>query len=154
VRYDHPDATVLVEELQQEFVVRYGEPDHTPVDPADFAPPLGLFLVGYLAGVPVVCGGWRANGDEAELKRMYVAPAARGRGLARLLLAELERTALAAAHRSMILVTGSQQPEAVRLYQSAGYLPVPGFGHYADAPSAIHLGKALTIEEPSCPSTP
>jgi GNAT superfamily N-acetyltransferase len=99
VGYDHPDATALIAELQQEFVVRYGNPDRTPVDPAEFAPPAGLFLVGYLDGAPVVCGGWRVHGDgTAELKRMYVTPAARGRGAARLMIAELERTALAARH--------------------------------------------------------
>lgn len=153
VPYGHPDAVALIAELQQEFVTRYGEPDHTPVDPADFAPPAGLFLVGYLDGVPVGCGGWRAHDREAELKRMYVAPAARGKGLARAILAELERTALAASLETMILVTGSKQPEAVTLYESAGYQVVPGFGYYADVSDAIHLGKPLVVEEATCPST-
>ena len=143
VGYGDPDASRLIAEVQQEYVVRYGGPDGTPVDPAGFTPPAGLFLVGYVDGVPVASGGWRSHGDEAEIKRMYVAPAVRNRGLARQLLAELERTAAAAGHRRIILESGSRQPEAVALYRSSGYTQVPPFGHYANAPGAIHLGKRL-----------
>jgi ribosomal protein S18 acetylase RimI-like enzyme len=155
VGYGDPDASKLIAEVQQEYVVRYGGPDGTPVDPAEFTPPSGLFLVGYLDDAPVACGGWRSHGTGtgvstatgtgpvAEIKRMYVAPAARHRGLARQLLAELERTAAAAGHRRIVLETGSAQPEAIALYRSSGYTPVPPFGHYADAQGAIHLGKHL-----------
>ncbi|MCT2584789.1 GNAT family N-acetyltransferase [Actinophytocola gossypii] len=150
--YDHPDAVTLIAEVQQEYVVRYGAPDRAPVDPAEFAPPEGLFLVGYLDGAPVVCGGWRVHGDgDAELKRMYVTPAARGRGLARSMLAELERTAALAGHRRLVLETGLRQPEAIALYRSSGYTEAPRFGHYADEPLSVHLGKPL--EEVACPST-
>ncbi|MGQ0837511.1 GNAT family N-acetyltransferase [Actinokineospora sp.] len=152
--YDHPDVVRLVAEVQGEYVIRYGGPDDTPVDPAEFAPPRGLFLVGYVGGVAMVTGGWRAHGADAEIKRMYVSPAGRGRGLARMMLAELERTAAEAGYDRLILETGSKQPEAVQLYRSAGYEPVPKFGYYADAPEAIHLGKVLSSEEVSCPSTP
>ena len=106
VSYDHPDAARLIEEVQQAYVVRYGGRDDSPVDPAEFAPPGGLFLVGYLGDIGVVCGGWRTHGadastgvgTEAEIKRMYVTPVARGRGLARRLLTELEHTARAAGY--------------------------------------------------------
>ena len=155
--YDHPDAVALIAEVQQEYVVRYGDQDGTPVDPAEFAPPNGLFLVGYFDGAPAVCGGWRVHGDgSAELKRMYVRPAARGHGLARAMLAELERTAREAGHRRMILETGLRQPEAIELYRSSGYVDVPKFGYYADAAESVHLGKLIgsDVEEPVCPSTP
>jgi GNAT superfamily N-acetyltransferase len=144
VGYGDADASRLIAEVQQEYVVRYGGRDGTPVDPAEFAPPAGIFLVGYLDGVPVASGGWRSRGADAEIKRMYVTPAARNRGLARQLLAELERAAAAAGHRRVILESGSQQPEAVALYRSSGYIPIAPFGHYADASGAIHLGKHLT----------
>ena len=163
VDYDHPDAARLIEEVQQEYVVRYGGRDDSPVGPADFAPPGGFFLVGYLGGIGVVCGGWRAHGPDvgtgvgtgastgvgtgvgtdAEIKRMYVTPAARGRGLARRMLAELERTARAAGHHRVILETGSKQPEAVGLYRSSGYTEIPGYGYYAGSPHSIHLAKLL-----------
>jgi GNAT superfamily N-acetyltransferase len=143
VDYSSPEAAELIEEVQHEYVLRYGGRDDAPVDPAEFAPPKGLFLVGYLDGTAAACGGWRSHGSEAEIKRMYVRQNARGRGLARAVLAELERTALAAGHRRMILETGSKQPEAVALYRSAGYTDVPAFGYYADTPLSIHLGKDL-----------
>lgn len=148
--YDHPDAVALIADVQQEYVVRYGEVDLTPVDPAEFAPPLGLFLVAYVDDAPAACGGWRAHDTDVELKRMYVRPAFRGRGLARAVFAELERTAAAAGYARLILETGSRQPEAIALYTSAGYAPVASFGYYADAPEAVHLGKEL---EATCPST-
>ncbi|HEV8558846.1 MAG TPA: GNAT family N-acetyltransferase [Actinophytocola sp.] len=144
VAYDHPDAAVMTKEVQQEYVVRYGGPDDTPVDPAEFAPPLGLFLVGYLDGQPVSCGGWRAHEDgTVELKRMYVRASLRGRGLARALLAELELTAKRTGHHRVILETGRGQPEAIALYRSAGYTDVPEFGYYAGWPLSVHLGKDL-----------
>ena len=144
VPYDHPDAVAMIDEVQREYVIRYGGPDDTPVDPAEFAPPLGLFLVGYLDGVPVCCGGWRAHEDgTVEIKRMYVTPAARGRGLARAMLAELELSAKLAGHRRLVLETGQKQPEAIALYRSAGYTDVPEFGYYAGWPLSVHLGKSL-----------
>jgi GNAT superfamily N-acetyltransferase len=149
--YDHPDAVALIAEVQQEYVVRYGTQDLTPVDPAQFAPPLGLFLVAYVDDVPAACGGWRVHDTDVELKRMYVTPAFRGRGLARAVLAELERTAAAAGFTRIILESGGRQPEALALYASAGYVRVPGFGYYKDEPEAVHLGKTLEV---ACPSTP
>jgi GNAT superfamily N-acetyltransferase len=143
VPYGHPDAATLIAEVQQEYVVRYGGEDETPVDPAEFALPRGLFLVGYRDEEPVACGGWRSHGGDAEIKRMYVIRGARRGGLARKLLAELERTARTAGHRRVILETGYMQPEAVALYRSAGYTPVPPFGHYADTPGSIHFGKII-----------
>ena len=142
--YDDEDAAALIELVQQEYVVRYGGRDDAPVDPADFTPPHGLFLVAVLAGVPVGCGGWRDLGDgRVEVKRMFTAPAARGRGGARALLAELERTAAAAGHARVVLETGLAQPEAMRLYGSAGYDPLDGFGHYAGQPLSRAFGKDL-----------
>ncbi|RZS39278.1 acetyltransferase (GNAT) family protein [Herbihabitans rhizosphaerae] len=154
VAYTHTDAVALIAQVQQEYVIRYGEQDATPVDPAQFAPPLGLFLVGYLDGEAVACGGWRRPADTAnslpgdvELKRMYVAPQARNRGLAREILAALERTATEAGHTRLILETGDQQPEAIKLYTSAGYTEVVGFGTYKDYSSAVHLGKLLVVSD-------
>jgi GNAT superfamily N-acetyltransferase len=142
--YEDVVAAELIELVQQEYVVRYGGRDDAPVDPAEFSPPLGLFLVAVLDGVPVGCGGWRDLGDgRVEVKRMFTAPAARGRGVARALLAELERTAAAAGHDRVVLETGLAQPEAMTLYASAGYDPLDGFGHYAGQPLSRSFGKDL-----------
>ncbi|WP_106178415.1 GNAT family N-acetyltransferase [Prauserella shujinwangii] len=150
--FDDPDARKLIDAVQQEYVRRYGDPDVTPVDPAEFAPPNGLFLLGYVDGAPVASGGWRAHdGDEepefrpgdAELKRMYVVDAMRGRGLARAMLAELERTAKDAGRTRLVLETGTRQPEAIALYRSSGYTDIPKFGVYRHTPESICLAKEL-----------
>lgn len=65
---------------------------------------------------------------DAEIKRMYVVPDARGKGHARALLAELERTARRRGRTRMVLETGTEQPDAVQLYRSSGYTPIPTFG--------------------------
>lgn len=150
VGYGHPDATRLIEEVQEEYVRRYGGRDESPVDPLMFDPPHGTFLVGYVGDEPVATGAWRRSSVEAfgttetaEIKRMYVVPLARGAGHARAVLARLEETALAAGARAMVLETGIAQPEAIALYESAGYVTVPGFGHYRDSPMNRCLAKAI-----------
>lgn len=142
---DDPVVLGLIERVQQEYVVRYGGPDATPLAPSEFAPPHGVFLVAYDDdGALQGCGGWRAHREGvAEVKRMYVVPEARGRGVARAVLAELERTATAAGRPQLELFTGTAQPEAMALYVSAGYRPVPGFGPYMHEPEARYFGKHL-----------
>lgn len=92
-------------------------------------------------------GGWRRGGkladDEAEIKRMYVRPQFARRGIARTILAEVERTAAEAGVVRLLLETGTAQPEAIALYRSAGYDHVPAFGFYAEYDDSVHLGKAL-----------
>ncbi|GAA4747341.1 GNAT family N-acetyltransferase [Modestobacter marinus] len=150
VGYADPVAQHLIERVQQEYVVRYGGRDAAVVDPAEFSPPQGLFLVAEVDGVPAGCGGWRAHGHGvAELKRMYVEPGFRRRGLAALVLAELERTAAAAGHQQLLLNSGDRQPEALALYDRAGYTPVAGYGIYADSPEAVFLGKQLVVDQPT-----
>ncbi len=144
VGYDDPVAVDLVERVQQEYVVRYGGRDAAVVDPAEFSPPEGLFLVAEVGGVPAGCGGWRVHdAGVVELKRMYVDPGFRRHGIARRLLAELEATAAAAGHGRLVLNSGGRQPEALALYARAGYTPVPGYGVYAESPEAVFLGKDL-----------
>lgn len=152
VGFGHPDAMRLIAAVQAEYVVRYGGEDETPLDPAMFDPPRGSFFVAHLAGEPVACGAWRRRDDvealgstrTAEVKRMYVAPAARGRGVARRLLAHLEKTARQAGAEVAILETGTRQPEAIALYESSGYLEVPKFGFYCHAPMSRCYGKPLS----------
>jgi GNAT superfamily N-acetyltransferase len=146
--YDDADVARLVEQVQAEYVLRYGGPDETVVDPGDFSPPAGLFLVGLLDGVPVASGGWRRKGAEgAEIKRMYVSASVRRRGLARRMLEALEQTAAEAGIARIVLNTGLAQPEAIALYEQAGYTRVPGFGRYACHPDALFLGKTLPVRE-------
>lgn len=95
---------------------------------AEMNPPNGVFLVGYLEGEPVCCGGLKRLDHEAcEIKRMYVAPAARGKGVARMLLAPLEERARSEGYAVARLDTGPRQPHARALYESAGYREIPCF---------------------------
>jgi GNAT superfamily N-acetyltransferase len=154
VGYSHPDAQRLIAAVQQEYVVRYGGIDTTPVDPAEFDSPYGLFAVGYdQDGSPVATGAWRAregteaglaDGD-AELKRMYTVPSARGRGLARRMLRFLEQQAQCAGRRRMVLETGTEQPEALALYAAEGYLPTQKFGVYREYEQSVCLAKPLPV---------
>ena len=145
----HPDALRLVAEVQQEYVIRYGGPDATPLEPAYFDPPAGAFFVGYDAELPVATGAWRRRRDlpgfdeVAEVKRMYVVPAAQRRGLAREMLAHLEQDAAVAGAEAMVLETGAAQPEAIALYESSGYAPIVPFGFYAASPSVRCFAKSL-----------
>jgi GNAT superfamily N-acetyltransferase len=142
--YDGAVAQALIAAVQAEYVDRYGGPDDTPVDPAEFAPPEGLFLVGYVDGLAVAMGGLRRHDDtELEIKRMYVVPEARGQGLSRVMLAALEDRARAQGASRIVLETGEKQPEAVSLYESSGYVRIAGFGHYACAPLSISFEKRL-----------
>src|SRR3954470_8086395 len=99
VPYEAPVATGLVARVQQEYVLRYGGPGGAVVDPAEVRPPVGLFLVAEVGGVPAGCGAWRVHGPGAvEVKRVYVEPAFRRLGLAQLLLGALESSAVEAGH--------------------------------------------------------
>lgn len=157
VRYDHPDAKELNDRVQLEYADRYGEPDRTEMDPAHFDPPAGLYLIAYDAdGTPLATGAWRArehsaegySDGDAELKRMYVVPEARGRGLARRLLALLEDSAREAGRVRMILETGMKQPEAISLYTSCGYTPTVKFGYYRCEPDSRCFAKPLAAAPP------
>ena len=116
-----------------------------------FDDPSGAFFLARYQGIPVAMGGWRFRSDvaalggtvAAEIKRMYVVPKAQRRGFARTVLAHLETTAAEAGADVMVLETGMQQPEAIALYESSGYIPVDGFGIYRDSPMVRYLGKRL-----------
>ncbi|MFD8497542.1 GNAT family N-acetyltransferase [Amycolatopsis sp. NPDC059657] len=91
----------------------------------------------------IACGSWRVATADAELKRMFVTPSFRGKGFSRELLAELERTALAAGRTRAVLETGTLQPEAIALYRSSGYTEIPKFGIYRHTQESICLAKEL-----------
>jgi GNAT superfamily N-acetyltransferase len=130
--WDDPDARRLASAQQDELRARYGGGLEPGVPPS--AADIGVVLVARDPdGTAVGCGALRALGNGvAELKRMYVVPPARGRGVARAVLAALEDAARRRGWTTLRLETGPRQPEAVGLYRSAGYRPVPAFGAYAE----------------------
>ena len=143
-RFDEPAVRKLVAEALADLSLRYGgSGDDTPVAMTDFEPPGGRFLVAELDGDPVGCAGWRRHGNDAELKRMFTLASARGRGVARRMLAAVEDSARAAGCRRLILETGDRQPEAIALYESAGYRRIPDFGYYAGEEGVLSFAKDL-----------
>lgn len=103
-------------------------PDMPKAGPEQLNPPNGSFLVGYEDGVAVCCGGIkRLDAESCELKRMYVVPDQRGRGVARMLLTALEDRARELGYVLARLDTGPKQQGARHLYESAGYTAVANF---------------------------
>ncbi|HSK95769.1 MAG TPA: GNAT family N-acetyltransferase [Euzebyales bacterium] len=142
--FDGAAAAALNAELQREYMARYGEPDATPVDSAEFAPPHGLFVV-LVSGAEILgCAGLRRHDDGVvEIKRMFIRAAHRRRGHARRLLRALEDRARRLGYRRVVLETGTAQPEATALYASEGYVPIAGYGHYRDEPGNRCFAKDL-----------
>lgn len=151
--YDDPTVVTMTAAVLAEYSRLYGdeEGDISPIDRTDFHPPAGWFAVGYVDDRPVAMGGWRRREPgplvpgttPAEIKRMYVVPEARGRGLSRRMLAAIEESAAAAGVDFLVLETGLAQPAAIALYRSCGYTEAPPFGYYAGEPDAVHLGKPI-----------
>ena len=143
VPYDDPDAVRLVDAMGEELAKRYGDGGLSPAAAQQFSPP-GVFLLAERDGAVVGCGGLRVLEPEVgEVKRMYVDPAARGQGVARELLGALVAHAREQGLSRLLLETGTEQPEAVGLYESQGWTPVPAYGHYADDPRTRCYGLAL-----------
>ena len=137
-----PPANELVAAMVAEMNELYGDiefPGMPTATPADFAPPAGTFLVGYHDGEPVCAGAIkRIAPDAAEIKRMYVVPAARRRGVARMLLRALEDAARERGYRFVRLDTGPLQRHAIALYASEGYTEI---GNFTANPIAAYWGE-------------
>lgn len=143
-RFADPEVQALVKEVLADLGARYGSSgDDTPIALTDFDPPAGAFFVAADGDRLVGCAGWRRHGPDAELKRMYSAPAARGRGLARRMLQVIEESAREAGLKRVILETGSKQPEAIGLYESSGYDRIEDFGYYKGHENVLSYAKDL-----------
>jgi GNAT superfamily N-acetyltransferase len=118
----------MVTEMDQLYAQPPGQGVGSGASPSDFTPPTGTFLVIYADGKPVAGGGVKRDEDGvAEIKRMYVKPAARGRGLGRRLLDELEEAARSLGYARIRLDTGARQPHAQAMYERAGYHPIGNY---------------------------
>ena len=147
---DGPVAAPLLRDLVAELQVRYEDDGAAgkPLDPGAFVPPRGAFLVVHADGAPAGCAGLRTLAPgTGEVKRMYVAPWARGRGLGRALLAELDGAARELGLSRLLLETGDAQPEAVALYASAGWERVTPYGEWKDSPRSICFGRDVRSGE-------
>ena len=137
----------LIAALNAELSGLYPEPgaNHFQLDAEEVGDGRGAFLVIYRAGIAVGCGAVRLlDSETAELKRMYVAPLARGTGLGRRLVEALEAEARTLGVRRLVLETGTRQHAALGLYRASGFHSIPLFGEYCLSPEmSVCLGKDI-----------
>jgi GNAT superfamily N-acetyltransferase len=128
----HPDSRqclrAYVAELNERSAKGFDPSQGVSAEPHEMRPPHGLFYVAYLRQEPIGCGGVKHHpGEPSEIKRMWVAVEARGLGLGRRLLHELEQEAERSGATRATIETGDVLTEAIALYRSAGYREVPAF---------------------------
>jgi len=142
--WDGADGRRLRAAQRAELDARYGNDDHEPGTPPT-GHDVGVFLVARdERGAAVGCGGLRllAPGS-AEIKRMYVDPARRGTGVAVAILRALERRARDHGVTTLVLETGTAQPDAQRFYEREGYHRIDNFGPYAGEPLSVCYAREL-----------
>lgn len=144
--FGSPITQPMAEAQQAELTERHhGSPGSGAMpSPQYFEPPDGTFLVAWLDGEPAGCGGvGRLDSATGELRRMYVLPVHRGKGIGRALLIALEEEARALGYETMRLETGNEAPEAIALYTSSGYTPCRCWGPFVDDPKSRCFEKRL-----------
>jgi GNAT superfamily N-acetyltransferase len=144
--FDSPDARRLVDALDAHLASRYA-PEHRfgpHLKAEHVAPGLGTFVIARANGKAVGCGALRRrDAATVEVKRMYVEPEVRGRGVARQILDHLESTARTMGAERLVLETGIHQEEAIGLYRMAGFKIVDCFDEYAGIPTSVCFEKIL-----------
>ncbi|QKG58184.1 GNAT family N-acetyltransferase [Hymenobacter sp. BRD128] len=141
---ENPDFRALVQLLDRELAARDGA-DATFYAQYNKIDLIKHAVVAYEADEPVGCGAFKEFADDAvEVKRMFVQPAHRQRGVAQAVLAELERWAGELGYTSCVLETGKRQPEAIALYQRCGYVRTPNYGQYVGVENSVCMRKSLS----------
>jgi putative acetyltransferase len=140
------EALGLIRALSEELARRY---DYSDDGSGNFTPEDGLsersvFLIARLGNRAVACGAFRRlTNNVAEIKRMFVVPEYRGRGYGKVILRELEQLASQNGYTTVRLETANRQPEAIRLYERAGYQRIPNFGIYVGSRRSLCFEKQL-----------
>jgi putative acetyltransferase len=144
--FESAEAQRLITSLDAHLAGRYS-PDQRfgpNLRPAHLAPGLGTFVIARTDGRAVGCGALRRLDQKtAEVKRMYVEPDLRGRGIAKLILDHLEAAALVMGLHRLVLETGIYQAEAIGLYRRMGFDPVRCWGEYADVLTSVCFEKGI-----------
>lgn len=140
---ENADFRALVVLLDADLKIRDGD-DHDFYNQFNKIDALRNAVVYYLDGRAVGCGAFRPfDAATVEIKRMFVHPDVRGRGIAGEILAELERWAAASGFAACVLETGKNQPEAIRLYQKSGFTAIPNYGPYAGIDNSVCMKKSI-----------
>jgi GNAT superfamily N-acetyltransferase len=141
-----PQAQSLILALNAELEQRYPEEgaNFFRLEAEEVTAGRGGFFLASMDGAPVGCGAVRSlEPGIAEIKRMYVAPSARGRGVGRRIVAELESEARRLGMHRILLETGPRQPEAIALYTRAGFAEIPLYGEYVGANFSVCMAKNI-----------
>ena len=140
---DNADFRELVVLLDRELQIRDGD-EHSFYAQFNKIDKIRHVVVAYEDEKAVGCGAFKEYTDEAaEIKRMYVRPERRGRGIAGMILSELEMWAKELNFSECVLETGLKQPEAISLYQKSGYRIIPNYGQYAGVANSVCLRKLI-----------
>ena len=140
-----PDIVALLAASDAYMATLYPAESNHLLDVAALQRPEVTFVVARANGQAVGCGAVVSSGEGwAEIKRMFVAPAARGQKLGRRLLQKLESIAIDAGLTLLRLETGVKQAEALLLYRSAGFVETGPFGHYGADPLSVFMEKPIT----------
>ncbi len=135
---------MLVADLDADLRIRDGE-DHAFFAQFNHIDTIKHVVVAYDDGQAAGCGAVKQYSDDTmEVKRMYVSPDKRGKGIASMVLTELENWAGELGYQKCILETGEKQPEAIGLYHKSNYRVVPNYGQYADVETSICFEKTLS----------
>jgi putative acetyltransferase len=141
---DQPEVAALLEASDAYMATLYPAESNHLLDIASLQRPEVTFLVARVDGRALGCGAVVSSGEGwAEIKRMFVAPAARGLKLGRRLLEQIEAVASRGGERLLRLETGAKQPEALALYRSAGFVEIGPFGAYRPDPLSMFMEKPL-----------
>ncbi len=138
-----PSIRVLIEALDAYMVPMYPAESNHLLDIETLRQPQMRFFSATANDIVMGCGGCWLHADYAEIKRVYVSPAARGLGLAKKLMDRIETEALSSGRRMARLETGIHQPEALGLYRRLGYVDRGPFGDYWDDPNSVFMEKVL-----------
>jgi GNAT superfamily N-acetyltransferase len=138
------DFQSLVKLLDEDLAIRDGA-DHAFYDQFNKIVNIKHAIVCYLVGQPIGCGAFKEYDQHTvEIKRMYVKPDFRGKGIGFYILKELELWATELHYRSIVLETGKKQPEAIRLYEKAGYTRIKNFGQYENVENSVCMSRDIS----------
>ena len=140
---DNADFQSLVALLDEDLIIRDGD-EHAFYAQFNKITTIRNAIVCYIDDKPIGCGAFKKYDDKkAEIKRMFVLPGYRGHGIGFNILKELELWAAELNYAVCILETGKKQPEAIHLYQKAGYSIIPGYGQYLHVENSVCMMKAV-----------
>lgn len=140
---DDPDFFPLVRELDKDLKIRDGE-EHAFFAQFNKIDSIKHVVIAYENNKAVGCGAFKPYEEKiTEIKRMYVLPQHRGKGIASMVLSELEKWCKELNYNKCILETGKKQPEAIALYHKSNYKVIPNFGQYAEVESSVCFEKYL-----------